>query len=49
MVSIKSFITASAAILAAFATVEAAISPTYPQPGTIQTEGTAYDITWSKN
>lgn len=48
MVSFKSLVFASAAILATFVTVEAEISPSYPEPGTIQTEGTAYDITWGK-
>lgn len=48
MVSIKSLLTTSAAIIATFVTVEAAVAPTYPSPGTVQTQGTAYDITWSK-
>lgn len=48
MVSFKSIIVTSAALLAAFVTVEAAISPSYPEPGTIQTEGKAFDILWGK-
>lgn len=43
MVSFKVFITA--ALLSALA--EAAVSPTYPQPGTVQIQGQSYDITWS--
>ncbi|KAG0743234.1 hypothetical protein G6F57_005870 [Rhizopus arrhizus] len=43
MVSFKTFITA--ALLTALA--EAAVSPTYPQPGTVQIQGQSYDITWS--
>lgn len=47
MVSIKSFLTTSVVLIATFVNVEAAVSPTYPSPGTIQTEGQSYDITWS--
>ncbi|KAG1051258.1 hypothetical protein G6F43_006521 [Rhizopus delemar] len=43
MVSFKVFITA--ALLSALA--EAAVSPTYPQPGTVQIQGQSYDITWT--
>ncbi|CAO3679411.1 unnamed protein product [Rhizopus stolonifer] len=43
MVSFKVF--TIAALLTAIA--EAAISPSYPQPGTIQVQGQSYDITWS--
>lgn len=48
MVSLKTFIASSVALMATFITVEAAVSPSYPSPGTIQTEGQSYDITWSK-
>lgn len=48
MVSIKTFLASSVALIVAFANVEAAVSPTYPSPGTIQIEGQSYDITWSK-
>lgn len=48
MVSIKTFLATSVALIATFVNVEAAVSPTYPSPGTIQTEGQSYDITWSK-
>lgn len=48
MVSFKTFLATSVALIATFVNVEAAVSPTYPSPGTIQTEGQSYDITWSK-
>ncbi|KAI8889949.1 hypothetical protein K501DRAFT_82077 [Backusella circina FSU 941] len=47
MVSIKSFITTSAVLMAAFTNVQAAVSPSYPSPGTIQTEGQQYNVTWT--
>ncbi|KAF1802204.1 hypothetical protein V8B55DRAFT_1477953 [Mucor lusitanicus] len=47
MVSIKTFLASSVALIVAFANVEAAVSPTYPSPGTIQIEGQSYDITWT--
>jgi hypothetical protein len=47
MVSIKTFLATSVALVAAFVNVEAAIAPAYPQPGAIQPEGQAFDITWS--
>ncbi|CAO3654709.1 unnamed protein product [Mucor fragilis] len=47
MVSIKTFLASSVALIVAFANVEAAVSPTYPSPGTIQVEGQSYDITWT--
>ncbi|KAI8075883.1 uncharacterized protein B0P05DRAFT_546779 [Gilbertella persicaria] len=47
MVSAKTFIASSIAVAASFITVEAAVAPTYPSPGTIQTSGQAYDITWT--
>lgn len=47
MVSIKSFLATSVVLVAAFVNVEAAVSPTYPSPGAIETEGKAFDITWS--
>lgn len=47
MVSVKTFIATSAALIAAFVNVEAAVAPTYPSPGTIQVQGQSYDITWS--
>ncbi|KAG2205553.1 hypothetical protein INT47_005928 [Mucor saturninus] len=47
MVSLKTFLTSSVALIAAFITVEAAVSPSYPSPGTIQTEGQTYEITWT--
>ncbi|KAL9549716.1 hypothetical protein PS6_005922 [Mucor atramentarius] len=47
MVSIKTFFASSVALIVAFANVEAAVSPTYPSPGTIQIEGQSYDITWT--
>jgi hypothetical protein len=47
MVSIKTFLATSVALVAAFVNVEAAVSPSYPQPGAIQPEGQAFDITWS--
>ncbi|CEP16387.1 hypothetical protein [Parasitella parasitica] len=47
MVSLKTFLTTSAALILAFVNVEAAVSPTYPSPGTIQIEGQTYDITWN--
>ncbi|KAG2230106.1 hypothetical protein INT48_002460 [Thamnidium elegans] len=47
MVSLKTFLSTSVALIAAFVAVEAAVAPTYPFPGTIQTEGQSYDITWN--
>ncbi|CEJ03424.1 hypothetical protein RMCBS344292_17409 [Rhizopus microsporus] len=47
MVSVKTFIATSAALIAAFVNVEAAVAPTYPSPGTIQVQGQSYDITWT--
>lgn len=47
MVSLKTFLSSSVALIAAFATVEAAVFPSYPFPGSIQNEGQTYDITWS--
>ncbi|KAI8094614.1 hypothetical protein BDF21DRAFT_97987 [Thamnidium elegans] len=47
MVSLKTFLSTSVALIAAFVAVEAAVAPTYPFPGTIQTEGQSYDITWT--
>ncbi|GAA5797264.1 hypothetical protein HPULCUR_002644 [Helicostylum pulchrum] len=47
MVSLKTFLSTSVALIAAFVTVEAAVAPTYPFPGSIQNEGQAYDITWT--
>jgi hypothetical protein len=48
MVSIKSFIATSAVLFAVFTNVQAAVAPSYPSPGTIQTEGQQYNVTWSK-
>ncbi|KAI8641740.1 hypothetical protein BD408DRAFT_318193, partial [Parasitella parasitica] len=47
MVSFKTFLATSVTLILAFASVEAAVSPTYPSPGTIQIEGQSYDITWN--
>lgn len=47
MVALKSFLTTSVVLIAAFMNVEAAVSPTYPSPGAIETEGKPFDITWS--
>ncbi|KAI9356703.1 hypothetical protein BD770DRAFT_435799 [Pilaira anomala] len=47
MVSLKTFLSSSVALIAAFATVEAAVFPSYPFPGSIQNEGQTYDITWT--
>lgn len=47
MVALKSFLTTSVVLIAAFMNVEAAVSPTYPSPGAIETEGKPFDITWT--
>ncbi|KAI8881699.1 hypothetical protein K501DRAFT_188401 [Backusella circina FSU 941] len=47
MVSFKSFAAASIALAASFIHVDAAVAPTYPQPGAIQNVGQAFDITWN--
>ena len=47
MVSAKTLLASSIAIVYSFVTTEAAIAATYPSPGTIQTSGKTYDITWS--
>ncbi|KAG1464593.1 hypothetical protein G6F56_005050 [Rhizopus delemar] len=47
MVSANTFLAASVALVAAIVNVEAAVSPTYPQPGTIQVQGETNDITWT--
>ncbi|KAI7898566.1 uncharacterized protein BX663DRAFT_524617 [Cokeromyces recurvatus] len=46
MVSIKAVLTCSLITLLSAQCIHAAIAPTYPQPGTIQTEGQTYDVTW---
>ncbi|KAG1448975.1 hypothetical protein G6F46_011021 [Rhizopus delemar] len=43
MVSFKTLVAAALAATIA----DAAIAPSYPQPGTIQVEGQSYDITWT--
>ncbi|EIE87652.1 hypothetical protein RO3G_12363 [Rhizopus delemar RA 99-880] len=43
MVSFKTLVAAALAATIA----DAAIAPSYPQPGTIQVEGQSYDITWN--
>ncbi|KAI8382250.1 hypothetical protein BD560DRAFT_386079 [Blakeslea trispora] len=47
MISAKTFLASSIAIIASFITAEAAVAPTYPFPGTVQTSGQTYDITWT--
>ncbi|KAI9472474.1 MAG: hypothetical protein EXX96DRAFT_490082 [Benjaminiella poitrasii] len=47
MVSVKSFLTSSFVTLLATQFANAAIAPTYPSPGVIQTEGQSYDISWN--
>jgi hypothetical protein len=47
MVSFKTFLATSVVLVATFVNVEGAVSPTYPSPGAIQTEGQPFDITWS--
>ncbi|GAA5807098.1 hypothetical protein MFLAVUS_000448 [Mucor flavus] len=47
MVSLKTFLSTSVALIATFVAVEAAVAPTYPFPGSIQNEGQSYDITWT--
>jgi hypothetical protein len=49
MVSFKSFAAASIALAASFIHVDAAVAPTFPQPGTVQNIGQTFDITWSKH
>lgn len=43
MVSFKTLVVAALAATIA----DAAIAPSYPQPGTVQVVGQSYDITWS--
>ncbi|KAI8991132.1 hypothetical protein BDF20DRAFT_842850 [Mycotypha africana] len=47
MVSIKTVLFSSAALLAAYMNVEAAVAPTYPSPGAVEKAGQPMEITWT--